>query len=140
MVLARKLLLVLVILTALGGSVAYLATELGLTSSESSARNLGWLVFAVMTALSILLVVLIWRSLANSLQRIRSQLEQFESQDTTGMIMIDANDELARAEKAKEISEDDLHRGQKEIQKTTDEYVAEVDSALAGKEKEILEG
>lgn len=52
----------------------------------------------------------------------------------------DANDELARAEKDKEISEDDLHRGQKEIQKTTDEYVAEVDSALAGKEKEILEG
>ncbi|MBD3236072.1 MAG: ribosome recycling factor [Candidatus Eisenbacteria bacterium] len=52
----------------------------------------------------------------------------------------DANDELTKAEKAKEISEDDLHRGQKDVQKTTDEHIAEVDSALAEKEKEILEG
>jgi len=40
-------------------------------------------------------VVLIWRSLAGSLRRIRQQLEQFEAAETIGMIMIDANDELA---------------------------------------------
>jgi ribosome recycling factor len=52
----------------------------------------------------------------------------------------DANDELAAHEKEKTISEDDARRGQKEIQKLTDEQVKKVDDALAAKEKEILEG
>ena len=52
----------------------------------------------------------------------------------------DANDELAKAEKAKEISEDALHRGQKETQKIIDELSNDVDDLLAAKEKEILEG
>ena len=43
----------------------------------------------------------------------------------------DANDELAKAEKAKTISEDDLHRWQKEIQKIIDELSTEVDTLLA---------
>lgn len=52
----------------------------------------------------------------------------------------DANEELSRAEKDKEISEDELHRSQKEVQKMTDEHVAGVDTAIEAKEKEILEG
>ena len=52
----------------------------------------------------------------------------------------DANEELTRAEKEKTISEDDLHRGQKETQKITDEEIAKIDQLLAAKEKEILEG
>jgi ribosome recycling factor len=52
----------------------------------------------------------------------------------------DANDELAEHEKEKTISEDDLRRGQKDIQKLTDEQIKKVDEALAAKEKEILEG
>jgi len=52
----------------------------------------------------------------------------------------DANDELERHEKEKTISEDDSRRGQKDIQKLTDEQVRKVDDALAAKEKEILEG
>ncbi|MBR9911013.1 MAG: ribosome recycling factor [Gammaproteobacteria bacterium] len=41
--------------------------------------------------------------------------------------------------KEKEISEDDERRAQDEIQKITDKYVAQVDSALAAKEKDLLE-
>jgi ribosome recycling factor len=52
----------------------------------------------------------------------------------------DANEELERREKEKEISEDDLRRGQKEIQKITDSHIVLIDQALAAKEKEILEG
>ena len=52
----------------------------------------------------------------------------------------DANEELTKAQKAKTISEDDLHRGQKETQKITDEEIEKVDKLLAAKEKEILEG
>ncbi len=41
--------------------------------------------------------------------------------------------------KEKEISEDDERRAQDEIQKITDKYVAQVDGALAAKEKDLLE-
>lgn len=41
--------------------------------------------------------------------------------------------------KEKEIGEDDDRRAQDEIQKITDKYVAEVDKALAVKEKDLME-
>jgi ribosome recycling factor len=52
----------------------------------------------------------------------------------------DANEELTKAHKDKAITEDDLHRGQKDIQKLTDDLIKRVDEALAAKEKEVLEG
>jgi ribosome recycling factor len=51
----------------------------------------------------------------------------------------DGNDTLKKLEKDKKITEDDLRRGQDEIQKLTDKYVARCDEALAVKEKEIME-
>ncbi len=51
----------------------------------------------------------------------------------------DANEKLKKAEKNHEISEDDLHRGQKEIQELTDEYIEKIDKVIQAKEKEILE-
>jgi ribosome recycling factor len=51
----------------------------------------------------------------------------------------DAIDVLKTGVKDKEISEDDLHRGQDEIQKITDRFTKEVDSLLAEKEKEMME-
>lgn len=51
----------------------------------------------------------------------------------------DANDGLKKMEKNKEISEDDLKRGEKEIQDLTDQYVKKVDEVVAVKEKEVME-
>lgn len=48
-------------------------------------------------------------------------------------------DELKRAEKGNEISEDALRQHSDEIQKLTDDYVAKVDDALAQKEEEIMQ-
>jgi ribosome recycling factor len=42
-------------------------------------------------------------------------------------------------EKDKDISEDDLRRGEGEVQKMTDDYVKKADEVMAAKEKEILE-
>lgn len=50
----------------------------------------------------------------------------------------DANGEFKDLTKAKEISEDDDRRGQDEIQKMTDRYVAEIDKLLAAKEEEVM--
>ncbi|NMC48136.1 MAG: ribosome recycling factor [Desulfovibrio sp.] len=51
----------------------------------------------------------------------------------------DANEILKKKKNDKSISEDEQHKGQEEIQKLTDAYVAKVDAALAKKEKEIME-
>ncbi len=51
----------------------------------------------------------------------------------------DANTGFKDLLKDKSISEDDERRAQDEIQKLTDRYIAEVDAALAAKEKDLLE-
>jgi ribosome recycling factor len=51
----------------------------------------------------------------------------------------DANDQLKKAEKASEITEDDSRSGHDEVQKFTDKFVAKVDKLLETKEKEIME-
>jgi ribosome recycling factor len=48
-------------------------------------------------------------------------------------------DEVERLEKDHAISEDDLKRAEKELQKLTDQFVAEVDEILAHKEQELKE-
>jgi len=52
----------------------------------------------------------------------------------------DANDILKKAEKDKEISEDDLKRGLDNVQDLTDTRVKEVDTIVGKKETEILDG
>jgi ribosome recycling factor len=50
-----------------------------------------------------------------------------------------AKDEMERLQKKGEVSEDDLMRVEKELQKLTDTHVEEVDELVAGKESELLE-
>jgi ribosome recycling factor len=50
----------------------------------------------------------------------------------------DAISHLKEALKKKEVAEDDERRAQDDIQKLTDRYVAEVDRALADKEKDLM--
>lgn len=49
-----------------------------------------------------------------------------------------AIDQAKKLQKDGKITEDELAHGEKEIQKKTDEYVKEIDTVLAHKEKEIL--
>ena len=51
----------------------------------------------------------------------------------------DAISDAKDFEKEKAISEDDLHRGQDEIQSITDRFIAKVDEFIEKKEKEVLE-
>lgn len=50
----------------------------------------------------------------------------------------DQNDIIKKAEKDKELSEDDSKKYQDEVQKITDKYVKEVDVIMDSKEKELL--
>ncbi len=51
----------------------------------------------------------------------------------------DANNAFKQAVKDKEISEDDEHRAQEEVQKLTDQHTAQVDQMLSEKEAELME-
>ncbi|MGC8121256.1 ribosome recycling factor [Marinobacter sp. VGCF2001] len=50
----------------------------------------------------------------------------------------DANSMIKELVKDKEISEDDQHQGEDEIQKLTDKYVAEVEKMLKSKEEDLM--
>ncbi|WP_019447448.1 ribosome recycling factor [Cupriavidus sp. BIS7] len=50
----------------------------------------------------------------------------------------DANEQFKKLVKDKTISEDDERRGQEDVQKLTDKFVAEIDKLVAEKEKEIM--
>lgn len=51
----------------------------------------------------------------------------------------DANEDLKHMEKDGKASEDDVHRGQEQIQKLTDKYTEQVDHLTKAKEDELLE-
>jgi ribosome recycling factor len=50
-----------------------------------------------------------------------------------------AKEEMEAREKAGEMSEDDLRRMEKDLQRVTDRFVAEIDEVVAAKERELLE-
>ncbi len=50
----------------------------------------------------------------------------------------DANHELKELLKSKDVSEDDEHKAQDDVQKLTDRHVAEIDEALAAKEADLM--
>ncbi len=50
----------------------------------------------------------------------------------------DANDQVKNLKKDKQISEDEAHRSQEDVQKITDEFIKKVDAQAAEKEKEIM--
>ncbi|HZS80377.1 MAG TPA: ribosome recycling factor [Herbaspirillum sp.] len=69
------------------------------------------------------------------------KLVKSEAEDTRVSIRNirrDANEGLKKLLKDKDCSEDDERRGQDDIQKLTDRFVAEVDKLVTEKEKEVL--
>ncbi len=50
----------------------------------------------------------------------------------------DSNEEVKKAEKAKTVTEDESKKLQEQVQKKTDEKIAEVDKLITSKEKEIM--
>ncbi|WP_018880571.1 MULTISPECIES: ribosome recycling factor [unclassified Thioalkalivibrio] len=51
----------------------------------------------------------------------------------------DANNAFKQLVKDKEMSEDDEHKAQEQVQKLTDDHIAKVDAMLADKEAELME-
>lgn len=62
-----------------------------------------------------------------------------ESKVAVRNVRRDANEKLKKAEKDKQVTQDESKKGQDEIQKLTDKFIKMVDDVLIAKEKEIME-
>lgn len=62
-----------------------------------------------------------------------------EARVTVRNIRRDSNELIKKIQKEGTLSEDDLRKGETEIQKLTDQFISQLDQLLAHKEKEILE-
>ena len=51
----------------------------------------------------------------------------------------DANDDIKKAKKDGELTEDEVKINEKKVQDLTDKYIKEVDACSAKKEKEVME-
>ncbi|MBL8154605.1 MAG: ribosome recycling factor [Anaerolineae bacterium] len=75
----------------------------------------------------------------------RQELEKFlhkrmeEARVAIRNIRRASNEDLKDFEKEKLISEDDLKRGEAEVQKLTDQYIGQIDEVGKAKEKDIME-
>jgi ribosome recycling factor len=61
-----------------------------------------------------------------------------EGRTAVRQVRRDANDQLKKLMKDKEISEDDEKRALKSVQESTDEHIKQLDELLAKKEKELM--
>ena len=61
-----------------------------------------------------------------------------ESKVAVRSIRRDANDKIKALKKNSELTEDDVKQFDKDIQKLTDKYVAEIDRMVGEKEQEIM--
>ncbi len=77
-------------------------------------------------------------------ERRKEMVKQVKRMGEDGKVAVrnarrEANDTLKKLEKDKDISEDELKRGEKEIQEVTDAFVGRVDQVVADKEKDLME-
>ncbi len=74
-------------------------------------------------------------------QQLVSHVKQLAEQQKVAIrnVRRDANKALAAAEKAKELTEDELHQGEKQVQELTDKYIKDIDKLLEQKSQDILE-
>ena len=77
-------------------------------------------------------------------ERRRDLIKIVKSEGEQGKVAIrnvrrDANDKIKVLLKDKEISENDQHKAETEIQQITDKFIKKVDEVLAEKEKELLD-
>jgi ribosome recycling factor len=74
----------------------------------------------------------------------KNYIKQARAEAETGRVSVrnirrDANSDIKDLLKEKEITEDDARRGEDDIQKITDKFIAQVDADLAKKEKDLME-
>ena len=92
---AKRLGLASVALISLGASAAYYATMLAMSAHSTLRRGLDVLVFALVAALTVLVLLVFWRSLHQGIRTMAGQLEQMTRTGQFGLVMAEGAGELS---------------------------------------------
>ncbi len=104
---------------------AILASDLGLTPSTAG------------TVIRVILPPLTEERRRDMARVVRQEAEN--ARVAIRNIRRDAIADIKALEKAKDLSEDDARKGQEDIQKLTDEFIAKADQVMAEKENELMQ-
>ncbi len=93
---AKRLGLASMVLICLGASAAYYATMMALQGRGVLSSGLNYLVLGLIAALTVLVLLLFWRSVHRTIRTIGLQLESMASSGDAGLIMVDGVAELSQ--------------------------------------------
>ena len=93
---AKRLGLASIVLICLGASAAYYATMMGLQGHGVPRAGLNYLVLGLVAALTILVLLLFWRSVHHAIRTIARQLESMAASGRAGLVMVEGVDELSQ--------------------------------------------
>ncbi len=83
-------------LVSLGAIAAYYATMMAMRGYGVPARGLNYLVLGLVAALTVLLLLLFWRSVHRTVRSIAGQLDQMARQRQIGLLMVQGCDEITQ--------------------------------------------
>ena len=86
-------------LTSLGAGAAYYATMMAMKQAAAPIPGLSYLVFALVAALTTLVLVVLWRSINSTIRSVSRQLKLMASSNQVGMVMVGGNNELDQVTK-----------------------------------------
>jgi len=91
---AKRLGLTTIALVSMGASAAYYATSMAMKGRWVLSSSLNYLVLALVAALTILMLLVFWRSVHRSMSEVSRQLDGMARSGEIGMVMVKGNNEL----------------------------------------------
>jgi len=92
---ARRLGLATIVLVCVGAGAAYYATAMAMRGHGILTPGLNYLVLALVAALTILVLVVFWRSVHRAVAMVAGQLEEMTRSGEIGLVMVHGSNELA---------------------------------------------
>ncbi|MCP4376294.1 MAG: PAS domain-containing protein [bacterium] len=92
---AKRLGLTTIALVSMGASAAYYATTMAMKGHGVLSSSLNYLVLALIAALTILMLLVFWRSMHRAMSEVSTQISHMASTGDVGMVMVRRNNELS---------------------------------------------
>jgi two-component system, OmpR family, phosphate regulon sensor histidine kinase PhoR len=92
---SKRLGLTTIALVSMGASAAYYATSMAMKQGFALSSSLNYLVLALVAALTILMLLVFWRSVHRAISEVSRQLTEMSQSGDIGMVMVRGGNELS---------------------------------------------
>jgi len=93
---AKRLGLTTIVLVSLGAGAAYYATMMAMQGHIVPQTGFNFLVLGLVASLTVLVLLVFWRSVHRAINGISSQLEEMAKSGQVGLVMVEGTEELAK--------------------------------------------